>query len=89
MADRKVYCRGCGGFTWADPQSGAGEPLGWYSLSVNQPADQTRSGRPFQWLGMYCCLSCLEMDMSRLFEEETISRRRFEAVVPAPNRRQP
>lgn len=77
---RTVQCRACGGqYTGED---GPGRPWGWYSVSVSVPAELGKNGKPYQWVGTYCCVRCLAAALPVLAAAEAQARDDYAADRP-------
>jgi hypothetical protein len=84
--DRGVaWCRGCGG--WAYRGDRDGRPYGWLTMSVNVPPGMGRNGKPWIWVGMFCCTACLAEALPALQKQETVARQEYDATMPRHDQR--
>ena len=74
-------CHGCHG-TRVVPDGLTGRPRGWLALSVNVPPEIGKNGKPFLWVGTWCCVAYLAADMTALAEQEELARMGYDAEPP-------
>lgn len=72
-ADQRISrCKSCG--TEQASPADRGAPAGWLSLSVTVPPGvTTNKGRPFIWIGLYCCVACLLDNGPQLEQAEALA----------------
>lgn len=78
MPSRQVYCRGCGRTTEVPVPESRGHPYGWYMLSVNVPPEIGSHGKPYIYIGLFCCTDCLIGHQDELREADMLTQGVYE-----------
>ena len=75
---KQVYCRGCGRTAVIPAPAANGHPYGWYTLSVSVPPEVGTAGKPYIWIGLFCCVGCLIGHESDLAEDAMLTEGLYE-----------